>query len=117
MNSLKFTTALSLVLTSVLPLKASQVIFSEIMYNPAGLLPEYIEVQNLTATPLDFAKWRFSNGVEYEFPAFSAANSQRMFLQRFERILVITHMDEVRDAFPVRIEVQKTPEGSTFTLT
>ncbi len=35
----------------------------------------------------------------------------------FERILVITHMDEVRDAFPVRIEVQKTPEGSTFTLT
>ena len=35
----------------------------------------------------------------------------------FERILVITHMDEVRDAFPVRIEVLKTPEGSTFTLT
>ena len=35
----------------------------------------------------------------------------------FERILVITHMDEVKDAFPVRIEVQKTPEGSTFTLT
>jgi hypothetical protein len=101
MNSLKFTTALSLVLTSVLPLKASQVIFSEIMYNPAGLLPEYIEVQNLTATPLDFAKWRFSNGVEYEFPAFSAANSQRMFLQRFERILVASVTEaELRAAYP-----------------
>ena len=35
----------------------------------------------------------------------------------FERILVITHMDEVKDAFPVRIEVQKTPAGSTFALT
>ena len=35
----------------------------------------------------------------------------------FECILVITHMDEVKDAFPVRIEVQKTPSGSTFALT
>lgn len=30
----------------------------------------------------------------------------------FERILVITHIDELKDAFPVRIEVTKTPEGS-----
>ncbi|MBI4201318.1 MAG: SMC family ATPase [Chloroflexi bacterium] len=35
----------------------------------------------------------------------------------FQRILVITHMDEVKDAFPVRIEVQKTAEGSTFAIT
>ncbi len=35
----------------------------------------------------------------------------------FECILVITHMEEVKDAFPVRIEVQKTPSGSTFALT
>ena len=35
----------------------------------------------------------------------------------FQCILVITHMDEVKDAFPVRIEVQKTPSGSTFALT
>ncbi len=35
----------------------------------------------------------------------------------FQRILVITHMDEVKDAFPVRIEVQKTPDGSTFAMT
>jgi len=25
---------------------------------------------------------------------------------------VITHVDEMKDAFPVRIEVTKTPEGS-----
>jgi len=32
----------------------------------------------------------------------------------FERILVITHISELRDAFPARIEVTKTPEGSTL---
>jgi exonuclease SbcC len=35
----------------------------------------------------------------------------------FEKILVITHMDEIRDAFPTRIEVEKTPRGSKITLT
>ncbi len=31
----------------------------------------------------------------------------------FAKILVITHLDELKDAFPSRIEVQKTPSGST----
>ena len=34
----------------------------------------------------------------------------------FERILVITHIDELRDQFPVHIEISKTPEGSQVTL-
>ncbi len=34
----------------------------------------------------------------------------------FERILVITHLDEIKEAFPLRIEVEKTPTGSTFAL-
>jgi exonuclease SbcC len=34
----------------------------------------------------------------------------------FDRILVITHIDELKDSFPARIEVTKTPEGSRFTL-
>jgi exonuclease SbcC len=32
----------------------------------------------------------------------------------FEKILVITHMEEMRDAFPNRIDVIKTAEGSTI---
>ena len=32
----------------------------------------------------------------------------------FEKILVITHMEELRDAFPNRIEVRKTEAGSTL---
>ena len=35
----------------------------------------------------------------------------------FDRILVITHIDEMKEAFPARIEVEKTPNGSRFTLT
>ena len=36
----------------------------------------------------------------------------------FDLILVITHIDEAKEAFPVRIEVSRTEEaGSTFQLT
>ena len=34
----------------------------------------------------------------------------------FEKIIVITHLDEIKDLFPVRIEVQKTANGSHFWL-
>lgn len=35
----------------------------------------------------------------------------------FERILVITHIEELKDVFPVRIEVSKTAEGSQIIVT
>ncbi len=35
----------------------------------------------------------------------------------FDRILVITHIDELKEAFPARIEVTKTPQGSQFHFT
>jgi exonuclease SbcC len=34
----------------------------------------------------------------------------------FSRILVITHIEELKDVFPVRIEVTKTDAGSQFSL-
>jgi exonuclease SbcC len=34
----------------------------------------------------------------------------------FEKILVITHIDELKDAFPSRIEVVKTPSGSQLSV-
>jgi exonuclease SbcC len=34
----------------------------------------------------------------------------------FERVLVITHIEELKDAFPVRIDVTKTAEGSQISL-
>ena len=34
----------------------------------------------------------------------------------FAKILVITHLEELKDAFPARIEVEKTPQGSRLTV-
>ena len=34
----------------------------------------------------------------------------------FQKIIVITHIEELKEAFPVRIEVTKTAQGSTFTM-
>ncbi|MBC7258594.1 MAG: SMC family ATPase [Chloroflexi bacterium] len=34
----------------------------------------------------------------------------------FDKILVITHVEELQDAFPVRIHVEKTAAGSTFSI-
>jgi exonuclease SbcC len=34
----------------------------------------------------------------------------------FEKIIVITHIEELKDAFPVRIEVTKTAEGSMISM-
>ena len=36
--------------------------------------------------------------------------------KEFEKILVITHLQELKDLFPVRIEIEKTPEGSRWTV-
>jgi exonuclease SbcC len=34
----------------------------------------------------------------------------------FEKILVITHLEDLRERFPVRIEVSKTPQGSVYAV-
>jgi exonuclease SbcC len=34
----------------------------------------------------------------------------------FQRILVVTHIEELKDAFPARIEITKGPEGSEITV-
>ena len=34
----------------------------------------------------------------------------------FAKVLVITHLEELKDAFPARIEVEKTPRGSQVHL-
>jgi exonuclease SbcC len=34
----------------------------------------------------------------------------------FKRILVITHIQELKDLFPVQIEITKTPQGSVWAI-
>jgi len=80
--------SLFVLLLGVSEVRSEQVVFSEIMYHPAGTLPEYIEVCNNTATVFDIAQWRTSDGVEYVFPAFSSVTPDQTFLKPFERILL-----------------------------
>ena len=69
-------------------LAAEQVVFSEIHYNPQDDKPEYLEIYNLTATPLDIANWKFSEGVDFEFPGFDRNDPGNSFIKSFERILI-----------------------------
>ena len=56
--------------------------------------------------------------IDEGFGSQDAAGRQRLVeainlvSSEFARILVITHLEELKDAFPARIEVTKTPEGS-----
>ena len=38
----------------------------------------------------------------------------KMEIADFAKVLVITHLEELKDHFPARIEVEKTPQGSTL---
>ncbi len=75
--------------------------FSEINYHPAGAEPEFIEVWNITMTPLDMAKWAFTNGVAFTLPDFNSGAAQAHFLKAGERI-VVSAADEAttRAAYP-----------------
>ncbi|MCF7731813.1 MAG: lamin tail domain-containing protein [Akkermansiaceae bacterium] len=80
-------------LASVSALSAEQIVFSEIHYHPKDGKPEYVEINNLTATPFDIAKWKISDGIDYEFPEFDAAKPAATYLQPFEYI-VVSAVDE-----------------------
>ncbi len=80
---------------------AVQVVFSEVMYRPTAGKPEFIELWNITHTPLDIAQWRFTRGVSYTFPEFSDAAPQAHILQAQERIVVSAASEaETRAAYP-----------------
>jgi len=49
------------------------VIINEIHYDPDVKTEpaEFVELYNTTADPIDLAHWRFSDGIDFEFPAGS----------------------------------------------
>src|SRR5215203_2386870 len=66
---------------------AMQVTFSEVMYQPLPGKPEFLEVQNLSVTPLDMALWQFTNGITFTLPDFNPGATQDHFLKANERII------------------------------
>ncbi len=78
------------VLATLLPLfsKAEQIVFSEVLYHPPTGGYEFVEVQNLTATPFDIAEWKLRGGADFDFPVFSSGSATESFLKAFERIVI-----------------------------
>ena len=70
---------------------AEQVVINEVMYNPRGDAPEWIELSNITATPFDIAGWKLRGDIELDFPSFDG-NSGR----RIPRSLAKGHPDRYR---------------------
>jgi exonuclease SbcC len=60
--------------------------------------------------------------VDEGFGVLDAAGRERLVeainaaQEDFQRILVVTHIDELKDAFPARIEIAKGPNGSEITV-
>jgi len=80
--------AAALLPTLVQPAQAEQVVFSEVMYHPPVGGYEYVEVQNLTATPFDIAKWELTGGADFTFPDFNSGAPLESFLKAFERVVI-----------------------------
>ncbi len=92
---------------SVITASAQLVIVSEIMYNPSGDAPEYIEIQNTTSTAYDIALWEITGGINFTFPDFDASDPQAHFLKNKERILVSSVApDALRAAYDIPANVR-----------
>ncbi len=86
---------------------AQMVIVSEIMYNPSGDAPEYIEIKNTTSTPYDMALWEVTGGIRYTFPDFDPSDPQASFFRNKERLLISSvSPDELRAAYDIPDDVR-----------
>ena len=83
------------------------VVINEIMFHPRTKQPEYLVLTNLTATPLDIANWRVTEGVHLEFPGFSTNHPSATLLRRHERIVLSSHSEaETRANYKIPPEVR-----------
>lgn len=86
---------------AISPALAEQVIFTEIQYNAKAGEPDFLEITNITGTPLDMGKWYFSDGIDFTFPDFNSGDTGAHIFRQFETILV-SPVDEatLRAAYP-----------------
>lgn len=98
---LRYSAPLAALLCLSAPAIAGQVVFTEVMYHPAGNAPEFVEILNLTSNRFDMAKWSLTGGVEYTFPDFNAGTPSAHFLKEYERIIVSSASEAAtRAAYP-----------------
>lgn len=84
------------------------VVISEIMYNPAGAGgSEYLELLNITETPVTLLDsttgkaWKFTDGIDYEFPATNPVT-----MAPGERIILTRSLTDFHAAFTVPLNTQ-----------
>ncbi len=73
---------------------AGSVVISEIMFNPPGGAPadEWIELLNVSPSPVNLTGWRFNRGVDFTFPSVS--------LPLGARLVVAANTNAFRAHFP-----------------
>jgi exonuclease SbcC len=83
---------------------AIRIALSKLLANRAGAKLQFLVVDEGFGTQDDV-------GRENLIEAINSISSD------FKKILVITHIQELKDAFPIRIEVSKNDEGSNYEIT
>ncbi len=73
---------------------AGSVVISEIMFNPPGGSPaeEWIELLNVSPSPVNLTGWRINRGVDFTFPGYSLASGARL--------VVAANTNAFRSRFP-----------------
>ena len=88
MNKILFGATIAWAVLAAGGVRAEQVVINEVMYNPRGDAPEWIELSNITATPFDIADWKLRGDVELDFPAFDGNNADDAFLGHWQKIIL-----------------------------
>ena len=88
MNRILFGATVAWAVLAASGVRAEQVVINEVMYNPRGDAPEWIELSNITATPFDIADWKLRGDVEMDFPAFDGNNADGAFLGHWQKIIL-----------------------------
>ncbi|MDE0867102.1 MAG: lamin tail domain-containing protein, partial [Rubripirellula sp.] len=95
--------------------RAEHVVINEVMYNPRGDSPEWIELSNITATPFDIAGWKLRGDVELDFSSFDGNRVDEAFLGHWQKI-ILTNIDpgsfRQRYGIPSGVKVFGPWEGS-----
>jgi hypothetical protein len=74
-------------------------VINEIMYNPAGCKPEFVELYNFTADAVSLQDgthpWRFTDGIDFAFPAGASIPASGYAL-RWRRPGFLAHATDLR---------------------
>jgi hypothetical protein len=49
--------------------KVGPIVITEIQYHPGGSASEFVELHNTGSQPVDLSNWKFTNGIDFTFPA------------------------------------------------